>query len=91
MRLPITRHTPIDAYVMVTSVIGAAYVTDVEVTPTRERQWFRYIPTPLTDPTHAFAWAAASALDHAAEDYLTRDVWLIIGGRVADHAHIRGI
>lgn len=79
----------IDSHVIVTSIIGTFHCTDVEQTTTTARQWFRDSPVPLTDPVYAFGWAADSALERTGHDGLARNVWLIIGGRVADHAHIR--
>jgi hypothetical protein len=82
---------PVESHVIVTSIVGVFHCTDVEHTPDLTRQWFRDSPHPVTDAVYAFGWAAGSALARAKDDYITRDVWLIIGGRVADHAHIRGI
>lgn len=81
----------IDSYVMVTSIVGVHHVGDVtgDGITTPLRQWFHNDPTPLTDPTWAYGWAADSALDRTAQDNIVRDVWLIIGGRVADHFNTR--
>lgn len=80
----------LDSHVIVTSIVGVFHCTDVESTPTTMRQWFRDSPHPVTDPSYAFGWAADSALERAEDDRISRDVWLIQGGVVADHAHIRG-
>lgn len=73
-----------ESFVLVTSVVGTHYVTDVEQTPTTMRQWFRTIPTPLTDPLYAFAWAADSALERSEDDHLRHQVWLVMDGVVTD-------
>ena len=82
---------PFTSHVVITSIVGTFHCTDVEDTPTTVRQWFRDSPVELTDPTWAFAWAADTALQRASYDRISRDVWLIQGGVVSDHAHIRGI
>jgi hypothetical protein len=74
---------------MITSAVGVFHCGDVELTPTSGRQRLHDSPVALTDPTYAYWWAADSALDRAEEDGIARDVWLIIGGVVTDHAHIR--
>jgi len=53
---------PVDAHVVVTSIVGTFHCTDVESTPTTVRQWFRDSPVALTDPVYAFGWAADTAL-----------------------------
>lgn len=80
--------TELAAYVVITSIIGTFHATDVEHTPTTASQWLRGSLTPVTDPVYAFGWAADSALERFDEDRIRRDVWLIQGGVVTDHARI---
>jgi hypothetical protein len=87
-----TNHTPdLTAYVIVTSRQGVRHCADVEETPTTATQPHRESPVPVTHPTWAFGWAADDALDQSEHDGIARDVWLIMGGVVTDHAHITPI